>query len=113
MAAIPSRDLCSRVAEAYRGATPLDVDNKYVLLTNGAVLTDNSSMLSIVTAELEQANGYQYQWVAYSPGASSYDSGQSRQELPGTNAAFTASGGALQYDTAVIISGTGPQQTSW
>ncbi|MBL1176806.1 hypothetical protein [Pantanalinema sp. GBBB05] len=102
MTAIPSRDLCGRVAEAYRGATPLDVDNKYVLLTNGTVLTDNSSMLAIVTAELAQANGYQR--VAYSPSASSYDSGQSRQELPGTNAAFNASGGALQYDTAIVIS---------
>lgn len=105
MAAIPSRDLCGRVAEAYRGATPLDVDSKYILLTNGTVLTDNSSMLAIVVAELAQANGYQR--VAYGPGAGSYDSGQSRQELPGTNAPFTADGGALQYDTAVIISGAG------
>jgi hypothetical protein len=60
-------------------------------------------MLDIISAELAQTNGYQR--AAYSPGASSFDSGQNRQELPGTNAAFTADGGALQYDTAVIISG--------
>lgn len=105
MPAIPSRDLLGRIAEAYRGNTAMDVDNKYIILTNGATISDNSTMLDIISAEV--APGFGYARVAYSPSASSFDAGQSRQELPVADAEFIASGGSIQYDYGVILSGAG------
>lgn len=98
------RTALSRMLEEHlNGAIVPEPDSFYLVLTNGAVLTDQSTIANVATAELAAANGYVR--MPYNPGSGSYDATQTRHEMPPFTTLITATGAGLQYDTVVLISG--------
>lgn len=75
--------------------------NKQLVLTNGTTFTDASTISAILAAEIS-GNGYSRPTLTISTFA--WDGGQTRQELVFADVTFTASGGAIQFDTRVIVS---------
>lgn len=96
----PFQDFLLRQAAAYRAEA-----NKYLLLTNDSSYTDASPKAEIVAAEINPQFGYTRQPVTITTEV--YDSGQARVELQRFEADFTATGGTIQYDRAVLVSGAG------
>jgi hypothetical protein len=75
----------------------------YAILTNSSSYTFSSAMLAVVQQEV--SNLYGYARVAFSPAAGSYNGAKTRFEFPATTLSFTASGGAIQFDTIYFIGG--------
>ncbi len=97
------RTALSRMLEEHLNGSPIpDPAKFYLVLTNGAVITDQSTIAQVATAELAAANGYAR--MIYNPGVGAYDNTQNRQEAPIVRVSITATGAGLQYDTAVLIS---------
>lgn len=71
------------------------------ILTNSSSFTDSSSLLSVISQEVSETNGYSR--PTYNPSTGSYDSGQTRYEMPTTTISFTASGGSIQFDRIAFI----------
>lgn len=86
----------------YRGTTPPDSSKFRLCLANTAALTRASSLADFVSSELVPSNGYSRASTNFG-GDGSYDTGDQRHEMPTVNASFTASGGALQFQTAFLM----------
>lgn len=86
----------------FRGATPPDTSKFRLCLANTATLSRSSSLADFITNELLPNNGYARATASFG-GDGSYDSTDQRHELPTISASFTASGGALQFQTAFLI----------
>lgn len=98
--------LARMVEEHLNSAPSPEVGKFYLILTNGAVITNTSTIAQVVAAELPLLNGYAR--MPYNPGAGSYDNTQNRYEAPIVTTSITATGAALQYDTIVLISDANP-----
>lgn len=98
--------LARMLEEHLNGATPPNPNKFYLILTNGTVITNISTIAQVTSAELPASNGYHR--MNYNPSAGNYDSAQSRYEAPLVTASITATGGAIQYDTVVLISDANP-----
>lgn len=98
--------LAKMLEEHLNGATPPNPNKFYLILTNGAVITNVSTIAQVAQAELSASNGYAR--MQYNPGAGAYDSTQSRYEAPLVAASITATDAALQYDTVVLLSDANP-----
>lgn len=100
---IPSRDMLRRLLEEHINGLVVPNPNKfYVLLTNASSFADTADMAAIVISEVVQEFGYAR--AQYNPSSGSYDATQTRYEMPSVATTFTASGGAIQFDRAVLIS---------
>ena len=100
---IPSRNLLGRMMEEHiNGATPPNPAKFYLILTNASSFTDISTVADIVKQEAIEQFGYARQ--QYNPSAGSYDATQSRYEMPAVTVGFTGTGGAIQFDRAVMLS---------
>ncbi|HYW20250.1 MAG TPA: hypothetical protein VE956_13260 [Nodularia sp. (in: cyanobacteria)] len=86
----------------FRGATPPDTSKFRLALANTATLSRSSSLADFTANELLPTNGYARATASFG-GDGSYDSTDQRHELPTISASFTASGGALQFQTAFLI----------
>ncbi|MEH2201173.1 hypothetical protein [Nostoc sp.] len=86
----------------FRGATPPDTSKFRLCLANTATLSRSSSLADFLASELLPNNGYARASANFG-GDGSYDSTDQRHELPTISASFTASGGALQFQTAFLI----------
>ena len=107
MAWTPSRDLLSRLLEEHlNGATPPNPVKFYIILTNSSTFGDASTVADIVKQELVEQYGYTR--VQYNPGMGAYDAAQSRYEMPGVTIPLNATGGAIQYDRAVLLANAHP-----
>lgn len=105
MAWIASRDLQSRIANAWAQNNAIGSASKQVILINApAQIANNASLLDLIRHETPQANGYTRR--TYTPTASAFDAGQNRAEVPSTDFTFTASGGAIPFNYIVILSNT-------
>ncbi|WP_414755545.1 hypothetical protein [Anabaena sp. CCY 9910] len=85
----------------FRGATAPDPTKFRVCLANTATLGRSSSIADFVAAELLPINGYSRVSGSFS-GDGSYDATDQRYENI-IAAAFSASGGALQFQTVFLI----------
>ncbi len=94
------------IEEHLNGAIVPDPAKFYLILTTGAIITDQSTIAQIATAELAATNGYAR--MQYNPGTSAYDATQFRQEAPPITTSVTATGAGFQYDTIVLISNANP-----
>lgn len=96
IANISTKELKRVAAEAYEGKT-LAVILCNVGLTN---YSEESTIVNWQSVELANTNGY----AAFSQtiGVGTYDSVNGRYQLPVIDAAFTADGGALNYDRVVL-----------
>ncbi len=98
--------LARMIEEHLNGQASPDPLKFYLILTNGVVITDQSTIAVVAAAELAPSNGYAR--MPYIPGVSAYDATQSRHEVPQVTTSITATGAGLQYDTAVLISDANP-----
>lgn len=94
--------LARMLEEHLNGAIVPDPAKFYLILTNGTVITDQSTIATVATAELAASNGYAR--MNYNPGAGAYDATQNRYESPPITTSITATGAGFQYDTIVLIS---------
>lgn len=94
--------LARMLEEHLNGQTVPNPAKFYLILTNGAVITSQSTIAQVAAAELPAANGYAR--MSYNPGVGAYDNTQSRYEAPPVTTSLTATGAGLQYDTVVLIS---------
>lgn len=105
------RSAVSRRNEVYfNSAVAPDPTKFYLVLCNGAVITDQSTIAQIAAAELPVSNGYAR--MPYNPGTGAYDNTQNRYEMPPVTVSITATGAGLQYDTVVLLSGANPTAKS-
>lgn len=103
MAWTPFDSFLARPLECYLNSASAPATNSfYLILTLGGTITDASS-LSTVLAQEVSGNGYAR--ANYDPATGSYDSGQSRYEMPIVTVNFTATTAAIQFDKAVLIGG--------
>lgn len=86
----------------FRGATPPDATKFRLCLANTATLSRSNSLADFIASELLPTNGYARASASFG-GDGSYDTTDQRHELPTISASFTASGGALQFQTAFLI----------
>jgi hypothetical protein len=86
----------------YRGATPPDTTGFYLCLANTNTLTRSSNKADFFQHELLEGNGYSRKVLTYSADGS-YDVTDQRHEMPTVSLSWTASGAALQYQTAFLI----------
>ncbi|MGL4619136.1 MAG: hypothetical protein ACRCZS_08770 [Chroococcidiopsis sp.] len=97
------RSALARRNEVYfNGAIAPDPAKFYLILTNGTVITDQSTIAQVAAAEISASNGYAR--MPYNPGAGTYDNTQNRYEMPPVTVSITATGAGLQYDTVILIS---------
>ncbi|MBW4692192.1 MAG: hypothetical protein KME27_10545 [Lyngbya sp. HA4199-MV5] len=93
----------------FNAASPPSATGFYLILTNGGTI-DATTSLSAVLAQEVSGNGYAR--ANYNPGTGAYDNGQSRYELPPITVTFSASGGAIVFDKAVLIANTAATGTA-
>ncbi|MBW4677139.1 MAG: hypothetical protein KME52_24980 [Desmonostoc geniculatum HA4340-LM1] len=86
----------------FRGSTPTDATKFRLALANTALVTRTSFLADFIASELLPINGYGRADASFSNDGS-YDTTDQRHELPTINAAFAASGGALQFQTVFLI----------
>lgn len=107
MAWTAHRSAIARKCEVYfNGMVAPNPAKFYLVLTNGTVITDISTIAQVAQAELSASNGYAR--MPYNPGAGQYDNTQNRYEMPPVTVSITALGAGLQYDTVVLISNANP-----
>ncbi|QSJ14605.1 hypothetical protein JYQ62_22155 [Nostoc sp. UHCC 0702] len=87
---------------ALRGATPPPTSRLRGCLANTAVLTVSSTLESFLAAELIPGNGYSRQQVAI-PSDGAFNITNKRHEMPTISPSWTASGGALQFQTVFLM----------
>lgn len=85
----------------FRGSTPPDATKFRLCLANTATLSRVNSLADFLANELLPGLGYNRQSANFSDGA--YNITNQRLELPTVNASFSASGGALQFQTAFLM----------
>lgn len=94
--------LARMLEEHLNGAPSPDPNKFYLILTSSAVITNISTIAQVAAAELSAVNGYAR--MPYNPSIGVYDATSSRYEAPLVTTSITGTGGALQYDTVVLIS---------
>jgi hypothetical protein len=85
----------------FRGAAVPDAAKFRLCLANTATLTRGTSLVNFINSELLPNNGYTRALANIVDG--SYDTVDQRYEFPVFTASFTASGGALQFQTAFLM----------
>ena len=87
----------------FRQTTPPSASSYWVLLTNGGTI---DATVNLATVLAQEVSGFGYARKACNFSAGSYDSGQIRFEYPPVTLTWTASGGAIAYDKAILVAGT-------
>jgi len=100
----PFNSFLGRPVQCYfNGSSAPAPTSFYLILINGGTIDATSSLAAVLAQE---CTGYGYARQQYLlPSASSYDSSQSRYENPLVTLGFNASGGAIQFDKAVLLGG--------
>lgn len=86
----------------YRGATSPAVGTFYMCLADTNTLDQDNVIEDFVAAELPVGNGYSRQLVTFSSDGT-FDLTDNRHEIEPDLVTFTASGAALQYQTAFVL----------
>lgn len=107
MAWTMSTSALAKMLEVYlNGLQPPDPNKFYLILTNGAVITNVSTIATVAAAELSATGGYAR--MPYNPSEGAYDQSTNRYKAPVVTSSVTATEGALQYDTVVLLSDASP-----
>lgn len=85
----------------FRGATAPDPTKFRLCLANTATLTRSNLLADFLASELLPINGYARVSASIADGG--YNSTTQRFELPTISAAFSATGGALQFQTPFLM----------
>ncbi|MDJ0677602.1 MAG: hypothetical protein QNJ36_19835 [Calothrix sp. MO_167.B42] len=104
-----TNDWISRAANIlFRGGAPPNQAQFYLCAANTAALSRASNLADFISNELAVENGYSRIAIDFGNGAGTYDTNDQRHELPNATGAFTASGGALQFQTIFILADANP-----
>lgn len=93
--------LTQMAREHLRGQTPPSASQFRLILCNASTFTSGSDMAAVLQSELLNLNGYARANAVFTDGT--YDATQKRHEQV-ANCSFSASGAALFYDRAVLLS---------
>lgn len=96
-----------RTLVMFRGATAPVAGTFYMCLADTNTLTQDNVIEDFVAEELPVGNGYSRQLVTFSSDGS-FDLTDNRHEIEPDLVTFTASGAALQYQTAFVLQDADP-----
>ena len=97
---IPFNSVLSNLVQVYfLGEAPPSTFR--LILCKDAAWDAGATMAQIIASEVAQTNGYSA--PALTGGSEAYDSVQARSELAYPALSFTAAGGAIEYDDAVVL----------